>query len=48
MTNGIAKGADSGYVTEKVDSKPKPSRRKGVSSEIEIIAVAIVVVIAHG
>merc|ERR1712165_190956 len=29
MANGIAKGADSGYVTEKIDRKPKPSRRKG-------------------
>ena len=31
MTNGIAKGIDSGFVTEKIDRKPKPSRRKGVS-----------------
>jgi len=31
MANGIAKGADSGYITEKIDRKPKPSRRKGVS-----------------
>mmetsp|Transcript_25259 Transcript_25259/g.37794 ORF Transcript_25259/g.37794 Transcript_25259/m.37794 type:complete len:106 (+) Transcript_25259:84-401(+) len=29
MANGIAKGADSGYVTEKIDRKPRPSRRKG-------------------
>merc|ERR1712045_585451 len=26
---GIAKGADSGHITEKIDRKPKPSRRKG-------------------
>ncbi len=31
MANGIAKGKDSGYITQKIERKPKPSHRKGVS-----------------
>jgi hypothetical protein len=31
MANGYAKGADSGYITEKIERAPKPSRSKGVS-----------------
>mmetsp|Transcript_8437 Transcript_8437/g.9809 ORF Transcript_8437/g.9809 Transcript_8437/m.9809 type:complete len:106 (-) Transcript_8437:426-743(-) len=29
MANGIAKGKDSGYITQKIERKPKPSHRKG-------------------
>eukprot|EP01083_Nonionella_stella_P028975 79870_1 len=29
MANGIAKGIDSGFVTEKIERKAKPSYRKG-------------------
>ncbi len=31
MANGLALGIDKGYKTEKIDRKPKPSNRKGVS-----------------
>lgn len=29
--NGIAKGANSGHITQVIERKPKPSHRKGVS-----------------
>lgn len=31
--NGLAKGANSGHITQAIERKPKPSHRKGVSRE---------------